>query len=259
MNGMIDPMKIYFKILLQIKARVIASGIMALMLAGCASYGAGGLPGPNLPGRGGAGNFAAGSGLGVQLNRAERSALEDSFLSAMATRKPGVAQNWQVNRGAGSVTAGGYFIANLMPHPETLMRARTGLDLSYRLETEQGAYVLARNANIRFGPSTDFEIVETLPSGTGVEGIGRVEGATWMLISVGDVVRGYVFEPLIVKAPGAGALELAGGPVRQPYLCRGFTQSLTLRGQRDRWQGTACDYGEGWELVKRAGPTLLGE
>ncbi len=242
--------------------RIFSVGAMVgviVILAGCAGYSNGGYTGKGGIGQGNSRNFANNSVLSNELNRGDQLALEEGFLGAMNTLDAGVPRDWRGERSEGTVTAGSFLIANLLPNPDDTLPARTGLSLSYRLETEQGKHVLAKNSNIRRGPSTNYDVLETLPSGTGVDGVGRVEGETWMLVAVNGAVRGYVHEKLLVKAPGTGAFELAGGPVREPVLCREYSQSLLVRGQRDRWNGIACDYGSGWELEQRTGPTLLGQ
>ena len=77
-----------------------------------------------------------------------------------------------------------------------------------------GLYVLTRNSNIRLGPGTDHKIAEVLPSGAGVDVVGRVVDKEWMLVASEGSIRGYVHQNLLIKAPGT-ELELAGGPNRR--------------------------------------------
>jgi len=203
-------------------------------------------------------DFAADSRLAANLARSDRAALQTAFLSAMG--QPGTETvRWSGDVSEGAIKPGDFLLGNVLPDPDELLPTRSDIVFNYKLETEQGDLVLLKNSNIRVGPSTEFAIAETLSAGTGVEGLGRVQGETWMLIAHQDRVRGYVFEPLLRKAPGAGLLELAGSPVKQPHLCREFEQSLDVRGQKDRWSGLACDFGDGWELAGRSGPAILGE
>ncbi len=69
-----------------------------------------------------------------------------------------------------------------------------------------------------------------------------------MLIAVDDVVRGYIYQNLLIKAPGT-ELELAGGPRRRPLLCREYVQRIDLGAERDEWQGAACNDGTGWRAA----------
>ena len=202
-------------------------------------------------------NFAEDSELAFMLDAPDRMALRETFLQAMNSNKMDEEFAWRGPSAVGTVESGALFLANLMPDPDQLVPVKKSILLNYDLETEQGDFVLTRNSNIRKGPSTDFDILETLPSGTAVEGVGKVTGERWMMVSADGHIRGYVFDGLIVKAPGAEEFALAGGPVRRAYLCREFIQSLNVGTRRDRWQGLACDFGEGWELANRRGPAIL--
>lgn len=203
-------------------------------------------------------SFAADSSLAGQLNRQDREALSVAFIDAMSNPEEGKPFAWTGGNAKGQVSAGEFLMANVLPDPQEVLGMRGGISVSYMLETEQGEHVLLKNSNVRLGPSTERTIAETLPSGTGVEGIGLVQNEPWMMIAINNQVRGYVHKSLLEKAPGADRLELAGGPLRKPYLCREFTQNLAVGSQKDRWQGMACDFGEGWELAAQGGPTLLG-
>jgi hypothetical protein len=72
-----------------------------------------------------------------------------------------------------------------------------------------------------------------------------------MLVAVDGVVQGYVFGDLMIKAPGS-ELELAGGPMRKPDLCREFAQRINLYSEREEWAGAACNDGTGWRLAPAA-------
>ncbi len=227
------------------------------LMAGCETYDSVGGPDLGSIGPRGGKNFAGNSALGDSLNRADRETLEITAVRVLEDGPRGERQAWSGSKANGSFTPGAFYLGNLLPDPEAMMSAPAGINAGYALETEQGAFVLAKNSNIRTGPSTNHRVLETLPSGTGVNGVGRVVGEDWMLISIDGDVRGYVFAPLLVEAPGTGALDLAGGPVRTPRLCREFTQELTIGISRDRWSGLACKSRDGWELSNRRGPTLL--
>ncbi|MEL6111225.1 MAG: SH3 domain-containing protein [Pseudomonadota bacterium] len=203
-------------------------------------------------------DYAADSALSDQLSRADRIRLSTAFVGAMG-QDGDAPVTWQGASGKGAIRPGEHLLANVLANPQEVLPTRADISVTYPLATEQGDQVLLKNSNVRLGPSTDFPVTETLSAGTGVEGLGLVQGEPWMLIAYEDRVRGYVYNKLMQVAPGANRLQLAGGPVRTPHLCREFDQSLTVNGQKDRWQGMACDFGNGWELAGETGPTILGE
>lgn len=219
---------------------IVTAAMMAAFGAGCSTLDA-------VTDRGGSErSVAAGSTLQRQLSGRDRSALADAFLSAMKT---GDRITWRGKSAAGVIEPTGYALANLMAAPNGRMAAARGdLDLNYMMETELGTYVMRRSGNMRTGPDTQNPIITELPAGAGVEVVGRVTNKPWMLVAIDGAVSGYIFQNLLIKAPGAG-LELAGGPERRPILCREFIQRLELRGQRDQWRGAACNDGTGWRVA----------
>lgn len=200
-------------------------------------------------GAGGESDFARGSALTYRLSGADREALAAAFTTAMETGAP---QEWRSGRAAGAIEPEGYSLANMMENEaQRIPAARGDLDLSRMMETELGLYVLKRDGNVRIGPSTDYTIAEMLPSGTGIDVVGRVvgpPGRSWVLGAVDGTVRGYISETLLIKAPGT-ELELAGGPRRKPVLCRDFSQRLDVSAASDEWTGAACNDGTGWRIA----------
>ena len=203
-------------------------------------------------------NFAADSSLATLLDRADVAALAIAFIDAMEATPGSTPKRWTGEGANGEIVAGAVLLGNVLADPSELLDIKDGIVVDWPLETDQGPYVLVKNSNIRMGPSTDYGVLETLPAGTGVEGIGKVVDDDWMLIARDDRAIGYVFVPLLEKAPGAELLTLAGGPTRQPFLCREFEQNLDVNGQKDRWRGLACNFKDGWGLVGGGGPTVLG-
>ncbi len=194
----------------------------------------------------GAADFAVGSPIKNRLTGADRDALGEAFVRAM---NEGAPAQWRGKRVAGVVMPGDYALANLKADPNArIPAARADLDLAHVMETDLGPHVLTRNSNIRIGPGTENTIAEVVPSGSGVDVVGRIDGKNWMLIAVDGAVRGYVFENLLIKAPGT-ELELAGGPLRRPILCREFTQRVSALSERFEWRGAACNDGAGWRLA----------
>lgn len=205
-------------------------------------------------------NFATGSVLSSRLSGDDISAQSAAFLRALET---GTAQQWSGRRAIGEVRPGSYSLANLKLDPTARIPAsRRDLDLSPRLETDLGLYVLTRNSNIRTGPGTDNAIAGTASSGAGVEVVGKVTGGDWMLVAIDGVIRGYIYDRLMIKAPGR-ELELAGGPRREARLCREFDQTLSVYSETDKWSGAACrDDAGNWRLAppepgQEGGPQIL--
>lgn len=225
--------------------RLAALTLIAAALAGCESFSS------IDPFAGDAVNYAAGSAVGQKLSGADRAALAAAFTAAMDS---GAAQNWRGERATGAVAPGVYAIAGLRGDPDRrLPAARGDFDLAHVVETELGLHVLTRNSNVRTGPDQSAKIADVFPSGTGVDVVGRVRDKNWMLIAVDGVVQGYVFGDLMIKAPGS-ELELAGGPMRKPGLCREFAQRINLYSEREEWAGAACNDGTGWRLAPPQAP-----
>lgn len=229
--------------------RIAALGALALLAAGCASDG--------FYGAAGAG-YAANSPLARDMGAREEAALAQAFTAAVEEAAPGERRAWASGAYSGAVTPGAYLVGNLTADPHALLPVAAPLDFAARYETELGLYALTGRANLRAGPSLKARILATLDAGTGVEVVGRVAGAPWMLVATGGKVRGYVHESLMIRAPGA-ELMLAGGPTKEPVLCRAFEQSLTAYGRTDRWSGAACKRGGEWRIepTPETAPALL--
>lgn len=221
--------------------KIAALLVFAGIVSACSTFDRGPLLG------GGSENFAAGTNVGNSLGTGEQKALATAFVTAMET---GSRQTWSARRATGVVEPEGYQIANLLADPRARLPLKTGdISTQYPVETDMGLYVLTRNSNIRKGPGTEHGVVETLPSGSGVEVVGYARDQNWMMIAANGTVRGYVFGNLLIKAPGTD-LKLAGGPIRKPILCRGFTQRINSFSAREEWSGAACNDGTGWRLAE---------
>ena len=228
--------------------RLTILGLGAILLSACESL-------PLVGGEfssGGDDQFARGSALAYRLTAADERALSVAFIEAMET---GDWTGWQGPRASGAVSPGGWSLANLKPDPAVRVpAARDNLDLHASLETELGLYVLTRNANVRVGPGTEYGVAEILPSGAGLDIVGKTVRDKWMLVAHEGKVRGYVSESLMIKAPGT-ELELAGGPRRRAALCREFVQHLGVDSERDEWRGAACRNENGeWRLAAEPAP-----
>ena len=214
--------------------------LSAAGLSACASL-------PQLPGMSRSSeNYAAGSELGWRLAGSDKNALAGAFLTAIET---GGEQRWRGRRANGVVTPGSDSLSGIFPDAsERAILPGAPIDYNHVYETELGLYAVTRNANVRAGPATNAKILEVLPSGAGVDAIGRVVGAPWLLVAQTGKIRGFVHESLLIKAPGT-ELELAGGPHRRPVLCREFKQSIAIFSQTDAWTGAACQSGSNWRLA----------
>lgn len=196
-------------------------------------------------------NYAEQSQSGALLTRRDTASLADAFAVAMASA-PGETAQWRGPTASGAVTARRYAIGNLLADPrQPYPAARGDIDLTFALETDLGLHVPIRNTNVRIGPGTEFAVAEVLPSGTGVDVVGRAIQRPWALVAANGVIRGYVYRELLVKAPGTDSL-LAGGPQRQPVRCREFEQELRTSTGAERFDGAACLYEDAWALVPPA-------
>lgn len=202
-------------------------------------------------------NYAAGSELGGALTARETGALAAVFVDAVENGAPGETRVWSAGSYSGSVTPGAYLIGNLKPDPATLLPVEGRIEFNGAFETEQGLHALKGEANLRAGPSMQATVIRKLAAGAAVDGVGKAVGKPWMLVAIDGVIRGYVHESLLVKAPGT-ELELAGGPTRSAHYCRAFEQTLTYFGRTERWSGAACNRGEGWRLERSDEQALAG-
>ncbi|MEM9705782.1 MAG: SH3 domain-containing protein [Pseudomonadota bacterium] len=188
----------------------------------------------------------------------DRRALAKAFVDAMDNGSPATTQSWRGQSATGAITPGVPGVGNLRSDPTALIAFRPGLKLTREYETELGEFVLVKNSNIRYGPSTDDQVIEVLDSGTGVEVVGKVVNERWMLIAIDNEIRGFIFETLLKRRPGS-ELELAGGPTKRPRLCRSFKQTLESPDGSDEWSGVACKIDGRWALQQAdtTGPTRL--
>ena len=228
--------------------------IGALVLAGCASDG---LSFPK-PFAGASVNYAAGSVLGAQLAPSDQRALEPVFLKAVADGEPGERFDWRAEQSFGWVKGRERVLGGLRPRGDDRPTYPKELVIDRALETEKGLYAVKSAANVRIGPSTDHAVVDKFTAGDGVDVVGKVVGAPWMLVAVDNDVVGYVHDSLLKKAPGS-EFELAGGPTRKPTPCRAFEQRISLNGRSDLWRGVACFEEGEWVLTARpqSEPVLL--
>lgn len=223
--------------------KALGLAVLAVLAAGCET---------GAPSKGAAArtHFASGSLIGAQLSRADEAALAQAFIGAVEEAKSGESRAWTGASASGEITARGYYFANLRSDPRALVEVDAPLSFAAPVEIEQGDFVLAREGNVRAGPTTKAAVLEKLAAGVGVEGLAKIAGGEWILVGVKARARGYVHQSLLVAAPGAD-LALAGGPTRRIEPCRGFEQKLSVGGRSDRFRGIACKRGESWTIEPR--------
>ncbi len=219
------------------------AGAALLFLAGLGGCATGG---PDI-GFAGGDNYAAGSDLAREMTARDREALAAAFVPAVETGAPGAMAVWSNGAVSGSVTPGQYLIGNLKPDSGVLLPIAGAIEFADDYETELGLYALKAEANLRAGPSMEAKIFTMLEAGTPVDVVGKTVGRPWMLVAIDSVVRGYVHDSLMMKAPGDD-FALAGGPTRRAAFCRAFEQSLSVFGRTDRWSGAACRRDGQWRL-----------
>ncbi len=216
---------------------------IALLLNACASGTSGTSRSDNA-----AVNYAAGSPLGLAMLASDAAKLQPIFVQALSRGVDGERYDWRGAESFGWVKASAHRVGGLGPTSAALPIAPDNLALDGRFETDLGLFAVTRTANVRRGPSTDYEILTKLQSGDAVEAVGRLVGAPWLLIKQNDRIIGYLHESLTRRAPGA-ELDLAGGPTREALRCRSFEQRISYGGRSDRWEGVAClDAGGDWRL-----------
>lgn len=65
------------------------------------------------------------------------------------------------------------------------------------LDLDGGIYRVRKTANMRGGPSTDYKVVDSLPAGSEVDVIGKVQGKNWYMLSESGVGKGFVYANLL--------------------------------------------------------------
>ncbi|MBP2293419.1 SUMF1/EgtB/PvdO family nonheme iron enzyme [Azospirillum rugosum] len=77
---------------------------------------------------------------------------------------------------------------------------------------EEGTYVTVADANLRSSPANNATRLANLPRNTTLRVMGRVPGANWYHVTLGDGSQGYVFAPLVHMTPPADRTEAAPPP-----------------------------------------------
>lgn len=216
------------------KLKILGLMLLAPVLAACETTGFGGAAGL-IPKQG---PFQA-------LTGSDRAMAAEAINTGLTSRseKPVNWRNPETGH-AGVVRPGEALVAGLS-ESGTIYVGPGGLNLPNPLETALGNFELTRNANIRLGPSTDFQRIATLDKGTELSGMGRDSKTGWYLMARDGTIVGFVSDTL-VKKTRSGMNVLAGGPTVKARYCRTFGQDVTLRdGRRDSVSQTVCRRGNG--------------
>ncbi len=120
-------------------------------------------------------------------------------------------------------------------------------------------------ANVRGGPSTDYEVVDRLSENERVRAIGKVRDADWFLVGRDSVGIGYVYGDLLerwVPPPGERLAEaprpaesvptedVAEVDVEMASECFTTKQTVTLaNGESEAATVTSCRTTDGWVTV----------
>jgi surface antigen len=198
----------------------------------------GGLAGNSLSGHertlgtvlGAAVGAAAGSYIGCKMQRSDADKAEAAARQALDGRG---AQNWSnpETGASGSVTATA--LPGGGPGPSLAgLRLAPGVELAAAYEGAPERYAARSAVNLRAAPSLSSRAVGKLAKGEQVEVIGRVGGATWLLVGRDGVGVGYASEAAMRP------LTAAPAPANQ---CRQVEQSIrTSDGQAQVQRYTAC-------------------
>jgi len=216
------------------KLKILGLILWAPILAACETTGFGG-----------AANLVPKQGLFQTLTGSDRAVAAEAINAGLmsSSAKP---VNWRnPETGHAGVVRPGEALVSGLSESGTIYVGPGGLTLPNSLETALGNYELTRNANIRLGPSTDFQRITTLDKGTELSGMGRDAKTGWYLVARDGTIVGFVSDTL-VKESRSGMSFLAGGPTVKARYCRTFGHDLILRdGRKDNATQTVCRRGTG--------------
>ncbi len=105
----------------------------------------------------------------------------------------------------------------------------------YTVDPADRKMEVAKRANVRAGPGTDYEVVGTLDAGTGVQVTGKVRGRNWLRV---DVLEGggdaFIYASLLKEAEAQPCiLEYAGDMLAWSGPCADGKASGTGRAEGD--------------------------
>lgn len=122
-------------------------------------------------------------------------------------------------------------------------------------------YQVTSASNVRGGPGTEYEILETVARGTTVDVIGKVQGKSWMMIGFNNIGSGFMPSDQLktipveqrkaqTSTPEVKAAEINEKTVTAKRTCRTVKQVITLEDGSEKVEEiTACQGPNGWETI----------
>ena len=126
------------------------------------------------------------------------------------------------------------------------------------LVPDNSTYEVTSTANLRGGPSTDYQVVGKMNKGTATDVMGQVKESEWFLVAQDDVGLGYIhgslLKPTMKTATASQALtgEIEKVKVETHTNCRTIQQEVNIPDQGVVTQDVkACQKSNGeWKIEK---------
>jgi len=191
-----------------------------------------------------------GGEVGKRLSTRDQQGIASTTEQALET---GETQSWQ-NPETGTYTK--VSVADAPPPASMRTTRKPPLGQVPPMDLINDFYVAEKNANVRGGPGTDYQILYGLKRGERVPVVGRVAGSDWLMIAEAGAGSGFVYAPLLSPVAGGAdgnALRLSMNEQAHPRShasveprCSTITQEVVLRdGTRDTERFTACQEDNG--------------
>ena len=146
-----------------------------------------------------------GSELGKSLDRADRAAIDQRSAQALSKARDGETISWRNPRSGARAR-----ITPSRTRKETRKVAvlrRNNVAPIPALDLIGEKYVARRNVTVRATPAKDAAVTMRLTAGEPFEAVGKVQGRNWIVVAKNRRTVGYVYAPLVEKAPAAVALD----------------------------------------------------
>jgi len=206
----------------------------------------------------------AGSEIGASLDRADKMAIEQESVRALASVQDGQTVIWR-NPDSGVSAKITPTNSRVEQRQMTIVRDKR-VTPAPRLVLVGETYEAKKNANLRAAPSTSHEIVGSLQAGEAFHAVGRVQDSDWVLVSKDNRSVGYVYgllvqpaavknEPELRKAVNLDEIELNQNVVADQVTveakCRTINYDVTTKdGQTGHENFEACKgSGGAWEIL----------
>lgn len=98
--------------------------------------------------------------------------------------------------------------------------------LGHDVLPKKGLYEVTADVNVRGGPGTEFDRVESLKAGERVRAVGKTEDGEWTAVSKDGITLGFIYTSLL--------MTVVDGKLAEPFF-GSFMSS-------DKVGGIACDY-----------------